>query len=98
MAIKIDKEKVYIVNGPAGTYLGKIVEKDGNTVEMKEAQLLYYWAGAHSLSQLATEGTTNPSSCKFSVECEVICEGVLRILPCTDVAVKSLRAVKIWKA
>lgn len=92
-----NNDKLYIVNGLAGTYFGKIKSRKNREVEMEQAQLLYYWTGANSLNQLAAEGTKTPNSCKFSVLCDVVCLEVLRILPCTERAVKSLRAVTIWK-
>jgi len=98
MSKKIEKDtNTYIVSGPAGTYLGQIVNRKGDVVEMENAQLLYYWSGANSLNQLAREGTKDSNSCKFSVECDVTCYGVLRVIKCTQEAVASLRGVAIWR-
>ena len=83
----------------AGVFFGEIKEKDGDRVVMTNARRIWYWEGAASLSQLAQEGTSNPSGCKFPVPVdEVEVFNVLEILSVTDKAAKSIDAVKVWKA
>jgi hypothetical protein len=82
----------------AGVFFGKIKRRDGNNVIMDSVRRLWYWKGASSLSQLATDGPKNPGECKFSVvtnghEVLNICE----IIPVTEAAEKEIKAVKEWK-
>jgi len=82
----------------AGVFAGYVVKRDGKEVEMKDARRLWYWDGAASLSQLAMEGTNNPSNCKFPCEvAKVFLTEAIEILPCTLSAIKSIKGVKVWK-
>lgn len=94
----METRKIVRSNG-AGVFFGEIKEKDGDRVVMTNARRIWYWEGAASLSQLAQEGTSNPSNCKFPVSVdEVEVFNVLEILSVTDKAAKSIDAVKVWKA
>lgn len=93
----METRKIVRSNG-AGVFFGEIKEKDGDRVVMTNARRLWYWEGAASLSQLAQEGTSSPSGCKFPVAVdEVEVFNVLEILSVTDKAAKSIDAVKVWK-
>ena len=91
-------KKYYIVRTEkAGVFFGEIVERKGNEIKMKNARGIWYWNGACGLAQLATDGTTKPDNCKFTVvvdEIELL--GVTEIIPCTQKAEASLKAVKVW--
>lgn len=94
----METRKIVRSNG-AGVFFGEIKEKDGDRVVMTNARRIWYWEGAASLSQLAQEGTSNPSRCKFPISVdEVEVFNVLEILSVTDKAAKSIDAVKVWKA
>jgi hypothetical protein len=83
----------------AGVFAGEIVKREGKEVTMKNARRLWYWDGAASLSQLAMEGVSRPQNCKFPCEvAEVILTEVIELLPCTEMAVKSIAGVPVWKA
>jgi len=59
---------------------------------------MWYWSGAASLSQLATEGTSRPNDCKFPCEVpEVILTEVIEIIPISEKAEASIKAVPVWK-
>lgn len=86
----------------AGVFYGEVVKTDatpaGIIATIKNCRRLWYWDGAASLSQLAAEGTTAPSSCKFTVTVdEMMVAGVIEIIPCTEAAVKSIDSVRVWK-
>lgn len=90
--------KVIIRSDRAGVFYGEIKEQRGSEVDMKNVRRLWYWRGAASLSQLATEGTKAPESCKFTVVVpEMTILGVIEIIPCSNAAIKSIDSVKIWK-
>jgi hypothetical protein len=54
--------------------------------------------GAASLSQLAVEGTKNPSECKFPIEVpQIDLPEVIEILSVTQKAKDSIASVPIWQ-
>lgn len=82
----------------AGVFAGELVSRKGQEVVLKDARRLWYWKGAASLSQLAMEGTSNPSGCKFP--CAVTRVELLQaieILDVTPVARKAIAGVPVWK-
>jgi hypothetical protein len=82
----------------AGVFAGFIESRNGQEVVMTHARRLWYWDGAASLSQLAMEGVTNPSGCKFPCEvAEVTLLNAIEILPCTKKATDSIKGVPVWK-
>lgn len=93
------EEKNYIVRADrAGVFFGKIKERNGDEVTMADVRRLWYWDGAASLSQLATEGVKVPENCKFTVYVpEMTILGVIEIIPCTTMAEDSIKEVKEWK-
>lgn len=95
-------KKVIIRASRAGVFFGTLKEKRetlaGVEVTLEDSRRLWYWAGAASLSQLATEGTKNPSQCKFTVTVkEHMVMQVIEIIPCTDEAIKSIESVRVWR-
>ena len=92
-------QKVIIRADRAGVFFGEIKERNGQEVVMKNCRRLWYWDGAASLSQLATEGTSQPSNCKFTVTVEEMTVfGVIEIIPCTEKAIQSIDNVAVWRA
>lgn len=95
-------KKVIIRADRAGVFFGTLKEKNdtpaGVEVVLENSRRLWYWDGAASLSQMATEGVKNPRDCKFTV---VVPEHnvmqVIEIIPCAEEAVKSIEGVSIWK-
>ena len=82
----------------AGVFAGTIADRNGKEVRLTNARRMWYWTGAASLSQLATDGTSNPSGCKFPCEVpEVILTEAIEIIPITKKAEASIKAVPVWK-
>lgn len=82
----------------AGVFIGTVAERDGKEVTLTNARRIWYWDGAASLSQLATEGTSKPQNCKFPAPvAEVILTEVIEIIPATEAAIASIAAVPEWK-
>jgi len=82
----------------AGVFAGTIADREGKEVRLTNARRMWYWAGAASLSQLATEGTSHPNDCKFPCEVpEVILTEVIEIIPISEKAEASIKAVPVWK-
>lgn len=83
----------------AGVFAGYVAKRDGKEATLKNARRIWYWDGAATLSQLATDGTSEPDKCKFpcAVE-EVTLTEVIEIIPITDKAKKSIDEVPVWEA
>lgn len=96
------KEKFYIIRTySAGVWFGTLKSLEGSIAIITNARRLWYWSGAASLSQLATEGTKRPSDCKFTVTIEdkegVYLPQIIEVLPCTEQAIENIKNVKEWK-
>jgi len=92
------KKYVIVRTHSAGVFAGEIESRNGQEVVLLNARRLWYWAGAASLSQLATDGTSNPSSCKFP--CEVARVELLQAIEIIDVTEKakdSIKGVAVWR-
>jgi len=93
------REPYYIVRTySAGVFAGEIEKRDGKEVTMTNARRIWYWDGAASLSQLAVDGTSSPSTCKFpaAVSRVVLCEAI-EILDVTAKSRKSIEGVPVWR-
>ena len=90
-------KKVIVRGNRSGVFFGTLAAKDGQEVILENCRRLWYWDGAASISQLALDGTTNPSKCKFTVtvdEIEIL--DAIEIIPCTDKSIKSIEGVGVW--
>ncbi len=69
------------------------------TAVMINARRLWYWDGAATLSELATQGVSKPENCKFpKVVPEEIVFGIIEIIPCSKKAIVTINEVKEWSA
>lgn len=93
------ENKYCIVRGTNfGVFAGIVKKINGDHVLMENARRIWYWSGAASLSQLATEGVTKPSECKFTVSVpEILLNGVIEIIPCTPKAKSCILGVPEWR-
>jgi hypothetical protein len=83
----------------AGCFAGYIKERNGKEGTILNARRLWYWSGAASLSELATEGVKKPNECKFPCEVlELILTEIIEVIHATEKAKKSIDNVKIWAA
>lgn len=82
----------------AGVFMARVESLDGQTAQLRDARRLWYWDGAATLSQLATEGTKAPGNCKFTVTVpQMTVLQVIEIIPCSEQAVSSIGEVPEWK-
>lgn len=92
-------EKKVIVRGDrSGVFFGTLAERNGREVKLTDCRRLWYWDGAASNFQLATEGVTAPKNCKFTVrvsEIEIL--DAIEVIPCTEKAIESIENVTEWK-
>ena len=83
----------------AGCFVGKVVSviptSQGRArVVLDDCIRLHLWM-ANSMSEVATQGVTDPERCKFSKKTEGhTILGVIEIIPCTDTALRNLYAVE----
>ena len=83
----------------AGVFAGYIKTREGAEATLTDVRRLWYWHGAASLSQMATEGVSRPNACKFTVTVpEMTVLGVIEVIPCTAQAECSIKGVREWKA
>lgn len=95
----INKKCIIRCDG-AGVFFATIKEYDSTTREatLTDCRRLWYWDGAASLSQLATEGAKAPQNCKFTVTVpEMVVMQVIEIIPCTEAAIANIESVAVWK-
>ena len=82
----------------AVVFAGYLESQVNQEVVLRNARRLWYWDGAATLSQLAVDGVSKPSNCKFPVAVdEIKLLQAIEIIPCTDVARESIQGVPIWR-
>ena len=83
----------------AGVHCGYLKERNGKEVTLLDSIRIWKWAGAASLSQLAMEGTNNPSDCKFAmpITTSLILTEAIEIIEMTETAKQSIQKVQSWK-
>lgn len=82
----------------AGVFYGKLEAMDGGRVTLTKSRRCWYWTGAATLSELATEGPGKPGECKFPapIEGEHVILEVCELIPVTERAEKTLDSVPVW--
>ena len=91
-------KKVIVRGDRSGVFFGTLVKKEGHEVTLEKCRRIWYWRGAASISQLATDGTSKPSGCQFTVTVDrIIITDAIEIILCTDKAIKSIEGVSEWK-
>ena len=90
---------VIVRSDRAGVFAGYLAKRDGQEVSLRNVRRLWYWDGAASLSQLATDGVSKPDNCKFSVPVpEQTVLTVIEVIPASEKARLSVQSVKQWKS
>lgn len=89
-------KKVIVRTEKAGVHFGTVAEKNGNEVRLENTRRIWYWDGAASLSELATEGPSKPENCRFPPPSPSVTLQWIEILLCTDRAAESIEQVKPW--
>lgn len=81
----------------AGVWAGDFVEREGNVVTLANAIRLWFWTGA-SLSQVASEGPSDPIRCKFGLpvpRVEIL--DTVEIQDTTATAAAGIKGVVPWR-
>lgn len=93
-----DRKYVIVRTYSAGVFAGNLQSRKGKEVRLTNARRLWYWTGAASLSQMAQEGTSSPSTCKFPCPVDsIVLTEAIEIINTTYAAEKSIKGVPIWK-
>lgn len=91
-------KKVIIRGDRSGVFFGTLAERAGREVKLTDCRRLWFWSGAASDFQLASEGVKNPKDCKFTVSVsEIIILDAIEIIPCTDKAVEIITSTREWR-
>lgn len=92
------KPYVIIRTYSAGVHAGYLESRQGKEVVLLHSRRIWYWEGAASLNQLATDGTSKPDKCKFPCEVSRIeLTEAIEVIQCTEKAKNSIQNVKIWQ-
>lgn len=92
-------KKVIIRGDRSGVFFGTLVARVEREVTLNNCRRIWYWEGAASISQLASEGTQKPDKCMFTIAVDsIVILDTIEIIPCTDKAIKSIEGVKVWKS
>lgn len=99
---KRSKERYVIVRTYAmGVFAGLLDAASTETLKiLRNARRIWYWSGAASLSQLAVDGTSDPSNCKFPTpvaRVELTSTQGFEVLDVTPKARASIEGVPEWK-
>jgi hypothetical protein len=97
-AEKLDGLDYVMIRGDrSGVFAGYLEGRNNKEVVLRKARRIWYWSGANSISQLATDGTSKPSDCKFPCEVEKVqILDVIEVINCTEKARVSIQAVPVW--
>jgi hypothetical protein len=83
----------------SGVFAGYLKSLNGKEAIVLDCRRIWYWTGAASISQLAIDGTNNPTNCKFpEAVSKMQLTDVIEVLDVTAKAKASIDSVKIWKA
>lgn len=81
----------------AGVFAGTLEKLEAGEAMLTNARRIWYWSGAATLSQLATEGTKDPENCKFPCAVpRVFLREVIEVIEMSAVAKASIEGVPVW--
>lgn len=84
----------------AGVFFGEVKEvtsaANGLNVRLGNARKVWYWDGAAAVEQLSQDGCNDSSKITVAVP-ELVVANAVQIIPCSDKAIKNLKAKKEWK-
>ena len=82
----------------AGVHAGYVKQQNGKEVTLINARRLWKWAGAFTLSEMAVNGVSKPSECRFATTVpEIILTEAIEIIPCTEKAKEIILGVKDYE-
>ncbi len=98
MKTKLIGKHVIVRSNMAGVFFGILTEKNGEEITLKDARKFFYFSGANTVEDLATQGALNAEKCKLTVQVEqIIISDFAQILPCTESAINQINTIPVWK-
>lgn len=95
----MEKNYVIVRGVNSGVFFGELKRREGQVVELHNVRKLWYWSGANTVEDIASEGVKKPNECKFTVSVEkMVITDAIQIIPCTQKSVDVIQAVRVWKA
>ena len=99
--MKKDQQFHIVRADKAGVFLCRVQSVTGTDYKVTNFRRLYYWSGALDVSMVASEGVTNPSGCKFSIQLGdsdvSTIHNVIEAHPVSEKALEILNKVVAWK-
>lgn len=88
---------VIVRSNLAGVFFGILTKKEGDELTLKNAKKFYYFSGANTVEDLATQGALNKENCKLTKEVEeIVISKFEQLLPCTKEAITQNKSIPIW--
>lgn len=88
---------VIVRSNLAGVFFGVLKQKENDELTLSNARKLYYFSGANTVEDLATNGALNKENCKLTVVVkEIVISKFEQILPCTENAIENLKSIPVW--
>ncbi len=89
---------VIVRSNLAGMFFGILTKKNKTELTLKNVRKFYYFSGANTCEDLATNGALNKENCKMTVEVpEIVISEFCQIIPCTKQAITQNKSIPIWQ-
>lgn len=89
---------VIVRSNLAGVFFGILAKKNKTELTLKNARKFYYFSGANTVEDLATQGALNKENCKMTTEVEeIVISDYCQILPCSKEAITQNKSIPIWQ-
>lgn len=92
----IKKNPVIVRTYSAGVHFGYVVKRQGKEITLTKSRRIWQWAGAWTLSEIATAGLDINKS-RVAAPVDITLTEAIEIIACTPAAVASIEAAK-WAA
>lgn len=89
MPAKKSLKPVLVRTYSAGVHFGYLVSQKGQEVTLTKSRRIWSWAGANTLSEIATSGL-NSSQSRVAVPVDIVLTQAIEIIDCTPQSVKSI--------
>lgn len=81
----------------AGVFHGTLDHIDNDILRLKDARRIYYWEGALSVTDMASQGLTSGKISAPVSTVEFMREKIVELNECSAEASTSIEAIKVWK-
>ncbi len=83
----------------SGVFYGTFQWLEGTLCLLTDVQNIWYWAGAATILQLATDGVALPDETKITIKVSrLVVTDAVEIVPCTEKATQCLDNITPWKS